>query len=271
MRFPLLAFLAVSLQLAVSPVYGVQIPKYNVSLGDVINTLERPFRPDSNGQTELTNVRADFFQRSTIAGKKKEYRADGEMSLKPASGTEPLKFRFDYFRPTRHEVVCDGKTLWVYLPENREVILTDVAEFFDPLLHDITRERGLNFLQGLGRISKDFTIMFNSTMTDVGGNYILELTPRRASVTIEKLFITVSRESLFDRTGTRPQTSLPAARVPDPHLFPILSTTVVDHDGNSTTMEFSNIRSNGFISDLTFRFDVPPQVQVVRPEGGRIR
>ncbi|HXC93818.1 MAG TPA: outer membrane lipoprotein carrier protein LolA [Geobacteraceae bacterium] len=269
MRFPTLAFLMISLQLSVSPVSALQIPKYNVSLIDVINTVEKPFKPDRNGQTELSSVRADFFQRSTIAEKKKEYRADGQMYLKPASGSEPLKFRFDYFRPTRQEIVCDGRTLWVYLPENREVIQSDVSEFFDPSRHDISRDRALNFLQGLGRISKDFTIIFNSSMSDPAGNYILELTPRRASVTIEKLFITVNRESLIDRTGTRPQLNVPPAKNPESHLFPILSTTVVDHDGNSTTMEFSNIRANEMISDLTFKFDVPPEIQVVRPEGRR--
>jgi outer membrane lipoprotein carrier protein len=269
MRFPRLAFLMISLQLSVSPVSALQIPQYNVSLNDVINTVEKPFKPDRNGQTELASVRADFFQRSTIAEKKKEYRADGQMYLKPASGSEPLKFRFDYFRPTRQEIVCDGKTLWIYLPENKEVVLSDVAEFFDPSRHDISRDRGLNFLQGLGRISKDFTIIFNSRMSDIAGNYILELTPLRASATIEKLFITVNRESLFDRTSTRPQVNLPPARTPESHLFPILSTTVVDHDGNSTTMEFSNIRSNDMVSDMTFRFDVPPEVQVVRPGGRR--
>jgi outer membrane lipoprotein-sorting protein len=136
-------------------------------------------------------------------------------------------------------------------------------------MHDISRDRGINFLQGLGRISKDFTIIFNSRMNDIAGNYILELTPRRASATIEKLIITVNRESLLDRTNTRPQLNVPPAGAPQSHLFPILSTTVVDHDGNSTTMEFSNIRSNDMMSELTFRFDVPPGVQVVRPGGRR--
>ncbi len=269
MRFSSLAFLLISLQLAVTPVFALQIPQYNVSLSDVINAVEKPFKPDRSGLTELTSVRADFFQRSTIAEKKKEFRADGQMYLKPASGTEPLKFRFEYFRPTRQEVICDGKTLWVYLPENREVILSDVAEFFNPVTHDISRSRAVNFLQGLGRISRDFSIIFNSRMSDPAGNFILELTPLRSSATIEKLFITVNKESLFDRTGSRPQLNAPAARAPESHLFPILSTTVVDHDGNSTTMEFSNIKSNEMVSDMTFRFDVPPEVQVVRPGGRR--
>jgi len=102
-------------------------------------------------------------------------------------------------------------------------------------------------------------------MYDQAGNYILELTPLRASATIEKLFITVSRLSVQEMTGTRPQINAPAARSAESRLFPILSTTVVDHDGNSTTMEFSNIRTNGMFSDMVFSFSPPPDAQVVRP------
>ncbi|NJD90982.1 MAG: outer membrane lipoprotein carrier protein LolA [Geobacter sp.] len=259
--------LIISLVLAGSSAHALQIPKSNVGLNDVIGVVEKPFQYDRSGRPQIENVRADFFQRSTLAEKKKEYRAEGEMFLQAASSVEPLKFRFDYFRPTRQEVVCDGKTLWVYLPENRQVIQSDVAEFFDPIRN--SGSRGINFLQGLGRISKDFAILFNNPMNDTYGNYILELTPLRSSATIRKLYITVSRESLLDAKGTRPQTNMPQARPPESHLFAILSTTVVDHDGNSTTMEFSNIRINGMMSDMLFNFMPPADAQVVRPPVGR--
>jgi outer membrane lipoprotein-sorting protein len=62
---------------------------------------------------------------------------------------------------------------------------------------------------------------------------------------------------------------MPAARLPELHPFPILSTTVVDHDGNSTTMEFSNARTNTMVPDILFDFIVPADAQVVRPQGGR--
>jgi len=248
---------------------ALQIPKYNVSLSEVIATVEKPFAFDRSGSPQITDVRADFFQRSTIAEKKKEFRAEGEMYLKPASSSESLKFRFDYYRPTKQEIVCDGRTLWIYLPENRQVIQSDVAEFFEPSRANSVRDRGLNFLQGLGRISKDFTIIFNRTINDQAGNFILELTPRKSSATIEKLFITVSREVMERKRGTRPQTGLPPARMPETNLFPILSTTVIDHDGNSTTMEFSNARTNTMISDMMFQFNVPPDAQVVRPPAAR--
>jgi len=261
---------ALLLLLSAAPAGALQIPRYNVSLNEVIATVEQPFQFDRNGFPLITTVRADFFQRSTIAEKKKELRAEGQMYLSPASSSESLKFRFDYYRPTRQEIVCDGRTLWIYLPENRQVILSDVAEFFDPSRSRSGRERGINFLQGLGRISKDFSIVFNRTMTDQTGNYILDLTPVRASATIEKLFITVSREAVEQRAGIRPpQAGFPPGREPQLVPFPILSTTVIDHDGNSTTMEFSNAVTNSMVSDLLFRFDPPPDVQVVRPPGAQ--
>lgn len=247
--------------------YALQIPKNNVSLSDVIAAVEKPFSMDRSEQPEIENVRADFFQRSTISEKKKEYRADGQMYLKTATRSEPLKFRFDYFRPTRQEIVCDGNTLWIYLPENRQVIQSDVSDFFDPARARSVRDRGINFLQGLGRISKDFSIIFNRTITDQAGNYILELTPKRSSVSIRKLFLTVNREAMDKRYGSRIQSALPPANPQQLHPFPILSSTVVDHDGNSTTMEFSNAATNSMVSDMLFKFDVPPDAQVVRPPG----
>jgi outer membrane lipoprotein carrier protein len=252
-----------------TPAAAAQIPKYSAGLNEVIATVEKPFQLDRSGSPLISTVRADFFQRSTIAEKKKEFRAEGQMYLNPATSSESLKFRFDYYRPTKQEVVCDGKTLWIYLPENRQVILSDVSEFFAPSRTGTGRERGINFLQGLGRISKDFAIVFNRSMTDQAGNYLLDLTPLRASATIEKLFITVSREAVERRAGTRPQVGLPPARQPQLFPFPILSTTVVDHDGNSTTMEFSNAVTNSMVSDIIFRFDVPPDAQVVRPPGAK--
>jgi outer membrane lipoprotein-sorting protein len=262
-----LAAILLVLQGSLGIAFAFQLPQQTaIGLGDVINAVEKPFRIDRSGSPELKTVRADFFQRSTIAAKQKEYRAEGEMYLRPATGSEPLKFHFEYFRPTRQEITCDGKTLWIYLPENKQVIQSDVAEFFDPAR---ANHRAVNFLQGLGRISKDFTILFNRQMTDTAGNYVLELTPKRASVTIEKLFITVSRESLLGQEVKRPTAFVPPVRPLESRLFPILATTVVDHDGNSTTMEFSNVRPNSLISDMIFTFSPPADVQVVRPPPGR--
>jgi outer membrane lipoprotein carrier protein len=46
-----------------------------------------------------------------------------------------------------------------------------------------------------------------------------------------------------------------------------MSTAVFDPNGNSTVIEFSNLRVNQGLSDMNFNFIMPAGVQVVRPTG----
>ena len=241
----------------------------NIGLQDLINTVERPFKVDPNtGVAPLQDLTADFFQRSTLADKHgKEVRGDGQVYLRTATSTDPIMFRFDYFRPTDHEVVCDGRTLWVYLKADRKVIESDVSEFLNPQNFE-NQSRAVNFFQGLDRIDKDFQITFPPQYQDPAGNFILELTPRRATATIAKLFITVNRDTAMRNSFLKQGRTDYAPRSQE-LLFPILATTVVDHDGNQTTIEFSNVKTNSHLPNSFFFFDVPGYVQVVRPPTGR--
>lgn len=252
-----------------------------VTLNDVIATVEKSFSsaPESRYGDDtlfLYDLAADFVQRSVIAGKEpKEMVADGEFLFKNADyrQREPLKFRFEYFRPTRHLIVTNGVSLWAYLPANRQVILSDMTSFLDPQFSNPATNRGFNFLQGLPRISKDFRINYSTQGRDMEGNHILELTPRQAMATVEKLFIVVDKDSVTryvqynGRNIINPKYRNNRSADLPRQAFPILSTTVIDHRGNSTTMEFSNIKPNVGLADLLFVFDIPPDVQTVRPPG----
>lgn len=234
--------------------------KIQVGLKDIVNTVEKSYRA-------LNTLTSDFFQRSTVAKENREMRAEGQLFLKAATDDSPLKFRFDYFRPTTQEIVSNGKSMWMYLPESRKVLLSDVSFVFDPMRFNPDRDRASNFLQGLGRISQDFLITAPSQDTDIEGNYILQLEPRRASATIAKLFIVVRRDPVVLYV----QNNRDISRViNDPQhqewSFPILSTTVVDHQQNTTIMEFSNIKANAYMSDTLFEFMIPAGVDVVRPK-----
>ncbi|RNC72319.1 MAG: outer membrane lipoprotein carrier protein LolA [Desulfuromonadales bacterium] len=267
LRLPmaLLVLLAMALPVVAAPVGSV-----NVGLQDVIDTVEKSFKPDSTGEPPLRTVTADFFQRSTLAGKQREMRADGQMFFKSASRGEPLMFRFDYFRPLKQEIVCNGRTLWMYLPENRQVIVSDVTPLLNPYSFDSDRDRATTFLQGLSRISKDFLAIFSPQAQDVAGNYVLELTPRRAMASIAKLYVVVQRDAVLSyvRSG-RNIVASGASLGRQEWAFPVLSTTMVDHQGNTTIMEFSNIRANIMLSNSLFTFAVSPDLQVVKPPRGR--
>ncbi|MBT0651505.1 LolA family protein [Geomobilimonas luticola] len=239
------------------------LPRVNVGLNDVIDTLEKSYR-------SLNDVTADFFQRSTLASSRREMRAEGQMFLKPPTSSSPLMFRFDYFRPLTQEIVCDGRTMWMYLPENRQVIQSDVSFFFGPFSAGQYSNQPVNFLQGMGRFSKDFLTVFSSQQQDMAGNYVLELTPRRSSVTIAKMYLVIHREAVLayvqnNRDITR---IINDPRRPE-FAFPLLSSTVIDPKGNTTIMEFSNVRANSRLMDGMFTFTVPAGVEVVRPPTGR--
>jgi outer membrane lipoprotein-sorting protein len=265
-----------------------------IGLNDVIATVEKSFKAGNNGQAPVTDFTADFAQR-TLLKDGREMRGDGVASVKLATASSPLMYRFQYYRPYEQEIVSDGNSLWIYHPENREVILSDVSSVFNRPGFNPDRDHAANFLQGLGRISKDFHINFASGMYDSAGNYILELTPRRAMLNTKRILLVVSRDSATSYvTGATPLTngpeplpvpqkkpSLPPAPrspfgtpapfagmpafggVSDP--FPLLSTTVEDLEGNSITMEFAHIKVNSRLADADFTFQVPANIQVIKP------
>ncbi|HEY6838696.1 MAG TPA: outer membrane lipoprotein carrier protein LolA, partial [Geobacteraceae bacterium] len=98
---------------------------------------------------------------------------------------------------------------------------------------------------------------------DAGGNYVLELQPRRSTAFINKIFMVVRLESVLNFAKNRANFMFTATR--NELLFPVLSTTVIDHQGNTTTMEFTNIKVNSRLSSSFFNFMIPPGAQVVRP------
>lgn len=259
----------------------------NIGLNDVIATVEKSFKADRSGQAPIADFMADFFQRTLLAEGAREMRGEGQISARLASAASPLMYRFQYTSPYQQEIVSDGNSLWIYHPENREVILSDVSFVYNRPGFDPDRDRAVNFLQGLGRISKDFQINFAAGMYDSAGNYVLELNPRHSMFNTRRILIVVNRLSVLTQVSGKsgqpaavgraaqplPRPSLgpstqfgplpPVGGLSDP--FPLLSTTVEDQEGNSTTMEFTNIRINNRFPQSYFSFLIPPGVQVVKP------
>ncbi len=263
-------------------------PAWAASLGDVIGALETPFQTKTDEKLRIYDYSADFFQESKIASLDRLQRASGEVEVAfdyQRTNTVPrVKFRWQYEQPTTQEIVSDAKTLWVYLPENNQVILSDIE-----MVNRSRQNDPMTFLTGLGNLSRDFSIHWAVPNQDVEGNHVLELTPRRVSSLINKMIIVVDRyavEAYLNSGQDEEQTASTLLSAPAPPMlggrklkafgygddpnglwFPILSTTVYDPNGNSTTIEFSNLRVNFGISDMSFNFMMPAGVQVVRPTG----
>src|SRR3989442_5352321 len=62
---------------------------------------------------------------------------------------KPNRMRWDYAAPDPQLIVGDGETLWIYQPEDKQVIRAPLAQAFQA-------RTPINFLAGLGRIERDF-------------------------------------------------------------------------------------------------------------------
>ncbi len=230
-----------------------------VGLSEVVKALESPFQTATAPEESITDFEADFFQESRIASLDRVQRGRGRVSVKfnrDRGDRVPLSlFRWEYSQPTTQEIVSDGSTIWVYLPENKQVIRSEIdfttqARSDDPV----------TFLTGLGNLSRDFLITWARPNRDVTGNYVLELRPRRPSAMIQNLQVVVDQNAVL---GFAPKGG-------GTKIFPILSTAVQDPNGNSTIIEFSNVRVNRGLSDRRFEFVLPADVEVLQPTGAEM-
>jgi outer membrane lipoprotein carrier protein len=211
------------------------------ALKDVVSALEK-------GYASLQDVQADFAQKTVIAGINREQKGSGELLLKkPASST--AMFRFNYTKP-KQQIVSNGKQVWFYLPESKQVMVSPVADMFKG-----GNSIALNYLTGLGHVSRDFTASFAQEPQDKNGNYQLELLPKSPSAVLAKLQLTVSAAAVehFLRNGS----------VQD--IFPVIASVIHDAGGNQTRIEYSRVRVNKGLANSRFSFKVPQGVEVVKP------
>lgn len=211
------------------------------SLRDVVSALEK-------GYASLSDVQADFSQKTTIAAVNREQKGGGEVLLKrPASAT--AMFRFNYSKPEQ-QIISNGKQVWFYTPGNKQVMVSSVAAMFSG-----GNSIALTYLTGLGHVSRDFDVAFAAEARDKNGNYRIDLTPKEASPVLVKLQLTVSAAAV-----EQIQTS---GKVKN--IFPVISSTIHDAGGNLTRIDYSRARVNKGIADGKFSFTVPAGVEIIKP------
>ena len=225
------------LLLFTSPLSAASTP---ATLKEVVSALEK-------GYAGLQDVQADFSQKTTISAVNREQKGSGEVLLKrPASAT--AMFRFNYSRP-KQQIISNGKQVWFYTPENKQVMVNSVAAMFAG-----GNSIALSYLTGLGHVSRDFDVTFAAVPQDKNGNFQLELIPKKASPVLTRLQLTVSSEAVEQmRTSGEVR-----------NIFPIISSIVHDAGGNHTRIDYSRVRVNRGIADGKFSFKVPEGVEVIK-------
>jgi outer membrane lipoprotein carrier protein len=193
-------------------------------LPDIITGVERSF-------SRMTDLSADFVQVSKdVLNRKQE--AGGHLYLKRQGMA-----RWEYNSPEEQLFVSDGKTVYFYVPADKQVNREAVKDTFDDRIP-------LMFLMGRSNLRNEFTkFELLATKPFLQGTKVVRMTPKRKT-DLKELLMEV-----------------------DPQNFQIRR-LILDHsDGSHSEFIFSNIRTNTGLKGSIFDFKVPPGVKVVEGLG----
>ncbi|HZS35589.1 MAG TPA: outer membrane lipoprotein chaperone LolA [Polyangia bacterium] len=178
------------------------------------------------------DLHAHFDQQLQSAmGKKK---ASGEVWLK-----KPGKMRWDYAKPEKKLMVSDGKTLWVYEPEDEQAFKQDMSAS--------TLPAQVSFLVGESKLEKEFDITVSEPLPGVGGagEIVLKLAPKTPTSAYNHLVFVVD-----EKTGQ------------------VKETIIFDQTGGQNRLTFTGLEQNKNVDEGKFRFSPPAGTKILAPPKG---
>lgn len=177
------------------------------------------------------DFKAEFIQESTLKTLNKTQVAKGKIYFK-----NPSKLRWDYYHPTKQEIVTDGKTLWMYMPQDKQVMISELSKVY-------RSNTSTFFLSGMGNLKRDFDVqLVQPTLNNEEKGYLLRLIPKEPQSNLNELFLLVDKVT-----------------------FQVMETYFYDFYGNLIRIKFKNSVINRGLSDSIFVFTIPKGVDVIEP------
>jgi len=178
----------------------------------------------------IKDFSADFTHAYEGGVLKKKITERGRLVVK-----KPGKMRWDYTAPERKQFVSDGAKMYSYLPEDKQVIVSDVPP-------DDQAGTPTLFLAGKGSLTRDFTPSLVDVPAGMApGSRALKLVPK-------------SRQSDYDWLML----------VLDPSTLAIRGLVTIDGQGGKSSFSFTNLQENVGLADKDFAFKIPRGVDVIR-------
>lgn len=122
---------------------------------------------------------AAFFQESMLKAMQISDTAEGRLIVK-----RPDKMRWEYVLPDKQTIITDGQSLWIYRPEDNQVMVGKAPEFFG-------QGKGAGFLSDMKQIRKSFKIQKVSSENQA--YHRLELIPGKPSDDLSKIVLSVAK------------------------------------------------------------------------------
>ena len=170
---------------------------------------------------------ADFDQESILKAMAVTDTASGRLMIR-----QPGKMRWEYLVPEPQTIITDGNDLWVYRPEENQVLVGKAPALFG-------EGKGAGFLSNIKMVRESFQI---SLMPDAApGRYRLKLVPNRSTVDLMEIQLDLDRKT-----------------------FDLIEIATFNVYGDETRIRLSKIDFSAPPEEALFRFEVPEGAEVLQ-------
>jgi outer membrane lipoprotein carrier protein len=174
---------------------------------------------------------ADFFQKSNLKAMDIVDTAQGHLYF-----GRPGSMRWHYKSPEEYFIITDGVSVWMYRPEDNQVILGRAADYFGS-------KKGADFFTNPGELTKAFIVEAAPKDFQREDCHALKLIPKTERAELTELYVFVSKTT-----------------------FDIEETLTCNAFGDRTTLRFTGYRFDPGLNDELFTFEIPPGAEVVELE-----
>lgn len=180
------------------------------------------------------DLQADFVQKTRIEGFERPVTSSGKVYLK-----RPGRLRWDYLEPANEQIYVTNDDVKVYVPEHKQVLVGKLTQM-------AASQAPLELLQGAGMLEESFDVRpTEGNERGAEGIRLIALFPKtkdhESTKTIRKIVIEVYPKTYYMKT-----------------------VSLYEANGNVSTFEFSDLRANVGLTNETFEFVVPSDVEVVQ-------
>jgi len=175
-----------------------------------------------------SGFQARFDQQSTIKSMDITDMAGGRIYVK-----RPDKMRWEYDFPERQTVVTDGSTLWIYRPEDNQVLVGRAPEYFGG-------GKGAAFLSDIRTLRDNFTLSLESPDD---GHHKIKLIPKKKTMDLHEIYLSVSKD-----------------------LYDVAEIITYNAYQDQTLIRLSHVVFDKNLSDSMFTFAIPRGAEVLKLE-----
>lgn len=190
-----------------------------MGLEEVLTRIEKRY--------SASGFSARFHQVSVLKAMDISDSAKGRIHIK-----RPGKMRWEYESPEKQIIISDGIQLWIYRPDDNQVLIGKAPDFFGD-------GKGASFLSDVRLMRKNFSITLQEKPDS--DNHNLKLVPVSKEMDIAEIYLSVSWTT-----------------------FDIEEVVTVNAYGDETQIELNEITYHDDLADSLFQFLIPAGVEVLQ-------